>query len=144
MTVGMSPALYVEGVAGCPPSPSSSGRCRRARRRAAPVLLEQLAREVLLVEPRAISARFTTSRYDNGCFFEGDPNLTLAGGAVLASPSETLLDDGLLATIGTCVGALRGQFMYLLDEDQADDSPLSAEDTLTLDLLSRRVAEWES
>ena len=77
-------------------------------------------------------------------YFAGDPDLTLVGGAAIAWPSDLLLDDGLLATIGTCAGALRGQFMYLLDEDQADDSPLSAEDTLTLELLSRRVAEWES
>jgi hypothetical protein len=107
------------------------------------VLVEQLAREVLLVEPRALTALFTTSHYDNGNFFEGDPDLTLVGGAAIAWPSDLLLDDGLLATIGTCARALRGQFMYLLDEDQADDSPLSAEDTLTLEPLSRRVAEWE-
>ena len=74
-------------------------------------------------------------------FFAGDPDLTLVGGAAIAWPSDLLLDDGLLATIGTCAG---GQFTYLVDEDQADDSPLSAEDTLTLRLLSRRVAESES
>jgi hypothetical protein len=135
--------LYSEGVATLAVT-EFMHVLQEAWRRCAPVLVEQLAREVLLVEPRAISARFMTSRYDNGSFFAGDPNLTLAGGALLGWPSETLLDDGLLATIGTCAGALRGQFMYLLDEDHADDSPLSAEETLTLDLVSRRVAEWES
>jgi hypothetical protein len=56
---------------------------------------------------RALTALFTTSHYDNGYFFEGDPDLTLVGGAAIAWPSDLLLDDGLLATIGTCAGALR-------------------------------------
>jgi hypothetical protein len=133
--------LYSEGVATLAVT-EFMHVLQEAWRRCAPVLVEQLAREVLFVEPRALSARFTTRRYDNGHFFDGDPDLTLVGGDVITWPSNTLLDDGLLATIGTCAGALRGQFMYLLAEDQVDDSPLSADDTLTLELASRRVVEW--
>jgi hypothetical protein len=66
----------------------------------------------------------------------------LPRGAVQAW-SDAPLDETLLATIGTCVGALRGQLMYLLDEEQADDSPLDEDDTLTLDLPNRRVEEWD-
>jgi hypothetical protein len=89
--------------------------------RCAPVPVEPLARDTLFVEPHALSALFTTGRYDNGHCFEGVPDLTLMGGAVITWPSDTLLDDGVLATIGTCAGALHGKFVYLLDEDQADD-----------------------
>jgi hypothetical protein len=111
--------LYADGVTTLAVT-EFLGALSEAWRRYAPVLLEQLARAVLRVEPRALSARFTTSHYENGYFFDTDPDLTLTGGAVVKWPSEAPLDDWLLATIGTCAGALRGQLMYLLDVEWGD------------------------
>src|SRR5262249_11995649 len=51
-----------------------------AWRLCAPVLVEELARQVLEVEPDAIRARFETSQYENCYFFSGSPDLTMVDG----------------------------------------------------------------
>ena len=122
MTMKTPPALYVVRGGRTPPSPSSSARCRRPGVGMRPCAWNswQAPSCASSHEHRARALRRgSTSLATSWC--DGDRTLTRRS---RQWHTEALLDDGLLATIGTCAGALRGQFMYLLDEDQADDSPL--------------------
>ena len=76
--LGSFTRLYSEGVATLAVT-NFMLMLQEAWRRCAPVLVEQLARYVLLVEPRALTARFTTSHYDNGYFFRRGSRPHLGG-----------------------------------------------------------------
>jgi hypothetical protein len=87
-----------------------------------------------------LGARFSVAWFDNGWFYDGEPTLSLKDGTLRPWPEgEGPLDGGLLATLGSCTVALRGQAERFLDDE---DSHLRADDSLTVALPTRRVDEW--